>query len=262
MLSGFAVDYLPWLIALGFLAGTMDAAVGGGGLIQIPGMFGLLPNQTPVATVLGSNKFASFCGTAMATRQYIKRIQVPWRMLLPAAILAFIGSFSGSMLVSLLPVTFIKPFILIVLVLMAIYTFLKKDLGQTKRETPLTKKEHHYGYACGAVIGFYDGLIGPGTGSFLTFLFIRIFHFDFLMATASAKVINLTTNLAALSFFIPANHVLWLYAIPLALANLLGNIAGVFIALKGGTKVLRYLFLILLVILISKFAWDLQYLWV
>ncbi len=260
MWAQLASEYLPILLVIGFLAGTMDAAVGGGGLIQIPGLFSALPNNTPVATVMGSNKFASFCGTATAATQYVKRIQVPWRMLLPAAILAFISSFIGSMLVSLLPVAFIKPFILVVLVLMAIYTFMKKDLGQATRKTALTRKERRYGYACGAAIGFYDGLIGPGTGSFLTFLFVRIFSFDFLTATASAKVINLTTNLAALSFFVPTGYILWWVAIPLAIANLLGSVVGVFLALKGGAKLLRHLFLILLVLLIGKFAWDLQYL--
>ncbi len=262
MLPELFIEYLPWLLLLGFCAGTMDAAVGGGGLVQIPGVFTLLPQHTPVASVMGSNKFASFCGTAVATRQYVKKIKVPWRMLLPAALLAFIASFLGSILVSHLPVAFIKPFMLVVLVLMAIYTFIKKDLGQSTRDTPLTPKEYRYGYACGAAIGFYDGLVGPGTGSFLTFLFVRIFHFDFLTATASAKVINLTTNLAALSFFIPSGHVLWLYAIPLAMANLLGNVTGVFLALRGGTQILRHLFLVLLVILIGKFAWDLRYLFV
>lgn len=245
------------MCVLALLAGMMDAAVGGGGLVQIPALFGLLPAHTPVATVMGTNKFASICGTLTSGWQYVRKIAVPWKMLLPAACLAFITSFLGSMVVSHIPVKWIKPFILLVLVVMAIYTFSKKDFGQTKREHVLSRKEWYIGLACGALIGFYDGVIGPGTGSFLTFMFIRLFAFDFLTAVASSKIINVTTNLAALSFFIPHGYILWAWAIPLALCNLTGGVIGTHIALRGGTRFLRYGFMVLLVILIGKFAWDL-----
>ena len=245
------------MCVLAFLAGMMDAAVGGGGLLQIPSLFSLMPANTPIATIMGTNKFASVCGTLTSGWQYVRKIPVPWKMLLPAAVLAFLTSFGGSMLVSYIPVQWFKPFILLVLVVMAVYTFCKKDFGQNQRSSALSKNEWYVGLACGALIGFYDGLIGPGTVSFLTFMFIRLFAFDFLTAVASSKIINITTNLAALSFFVPHGYIFWAWAIPLAAANLCGGFTGTRIALKGGTQFLRYGFMVLLVILIGKFAWDL-----
>ena len=193
--------HLIFLLTLGFLAGLMDAAVGGGGLLQIPGLFNFLPRNMPVATVMGINKFASFCGTLTATGQFVRRITVPWKMLLPAAMLAFLASYSGARLVSYIPVQYMKPAMLAIMAVMFVYTFCKKDLGQAVRTTALSRKETAWGLFFGALIGFYDGVFGPGTGGLLAFIFVRFFAYDFLTATASAKVINLTTNLAALSFF-------------------------------------------------------------
>ena len=226
-----ADSFFYYLVLVGFAAGLMDAAVGGGGLLQIPGLFNLLPNATPVASVMGVNKFASCCGTLTATGQYLRRIPVPWKMLLPAAALAFAASY--------------------------LYTFLKKDLGQTVRTEKLTRRETLWGLFFGALIGFYDGVFGPGTGSLLAFVFVRFYGYDFLAANASAKVINSTTNLAALKFFIPQGHVVWAWAIPLAAANLCGGVVGARLAMRGGTKLLRYGFMLLLCLTIGKFAWDL-----
>lgn len=248
---------LYFLLLIGFLAGLMDAAVGGGGLLQIPGLFNLLPQNTPVASVMGVNKFASFCGTATATAQYTRKIQVPWKMLLPAAILAFVASYSGAKMVAYVPVQYIKPSMLVIMILMCGYTFLKKDLGQLVREAKLSRKETYLGLFFGALIGFYDGIFGPGTGSLLVFLFVRFFSYDFLTANASAKVINTTTNFAALTFFIPNGHIVWAWALPLAAANLLGGIVGTKLAIRGGSRFLRYGFMVLLCIMIGKFAWDL-----
>ena len=227
-----ADSFFYYLVLVGFAAGLMDAAVGGGGLLQIPGLFNLLPNATPVASVMGVNKFASCCGTLTATGQYLRRIPVPWKMLLPAAAL-------------------------VIMIAMCLYTFLKKDLGQTVRTEKLTRRETLWGLFFGALIGFYDGVFGPGTGSLLAFVFVRFYGYDFLAANASAKVINSTTNLAALTFFIPQGHVVWAWAIPLAVANLCGGVVGARLAMRGGTRLLRYGFMLLLCLTIGKFAWDL-----
>lgn len=249
--------HIWWLLLIGFFAGLMDAAVGGGGLLQIPGLFSALPATTSVPAVMGVNKFASASGTCVAAIQYTKRIPVPWAMLLPAAVLAYICSYLGSHVVVYLPTAWLKPTILVILILMALYTFLKKDLGQIQRQTQLTRREHGLGLLMGALIGFYDGVFGPGTGSFLSFIFVRFFGFDFITATASSKVINLTTNLAALCYFIPNNFVIWHWAIPLAIANLCGGVIGAKLAMRGGSKLLRKGFIILLCIMIGKFALDL-----
>ena len=244
------------LLTIGFLAGLMDAAVGGGGLLQIPGLFGLLPSSTPVATVMGINKFAACCGTTMAGYQFVRKIRVPWKMLLPAALLAFVFSYLGARLVSWVPVHYMKPAMLAVMIGMFVYTFFKKSLGQTVREQTLSPREYRLGLLSGALIGLYDGIFGPGTGSFLTFIFVRFFAFDFMTATASAKIINITTNLAALSYFVPNGYIIWAWALPLAAANLLGGITGAQLAMRGGTRFLRYGFMALLIVLIGKFGWD------
>lgn len=252
------MDYhFIFLLVLGFLAGLMDAAVGGGGLLQIPGLFNFLPSSTPIPTVMGVNKFASFSGTLTASWQFIRRIPVPWKMLLPAAVLAFAFSYIGSKMVAYIPAEYMKPAMLVIMAVMFVYTFFKKDLGQIARTTALSRKETALGLFFGALIGFYDGIFGPGTGSLLAFVFVRFFAYDFLTATASAKVINLTTNFAALTFFVPNGHIVWAWAIPLALANLSGGFAGAHLAMKGGSKFLRYGFMGLLLILIGKFGWDL-----
>lgn len=249
--------HLIWLLCIGFAAGLMDAAVGGGGLLQIPALFNALPASTSVPSIMGINKFASANGTLMATIQFVRRLPVPWKMLLPAALLAFVFSYLGAKLVAYIPTEWMKPAILVILVVMMLYTFCKKDLGQVARTTRLSRKETALGLLFGALIGFYDGIFGPGTGSLLAFVFVRFFAYDFLTATASAKVINLTTNFAALTFFVPNGHIVWAWAIPLALANLSGGFAGAHLAMKGGSKFLRYGFMGLLLILIGKFGWDL-----
>lgn len=244
------------LLVVGFLAGLMDAAVGGGGLLQIPGLFSLMPSSTPVATVMGVNKFASCTGTTMAGFQFVRKIRVPWKMLLPAALLAFVFSYLGAQLVSWIPVQYMKPAMLVIMAGMFVYTFFKKSLGQTVRERALSRREYYLGLLSGALIGLYDGIFGPGTGSFLTFIFVRFFAFDFMTATASAKIINITTNLAALSYFVPNGYIIWAWALPLAAANLIGGMVGANLAIRGGTRFLRYGFMALLVVLIGKFGWD------
>ncbi len=234
----------------------MDAAVGGGGLLQIPALFGILPSSTPIASVLGVNKFASFWGTFNAAAQFVRKIRLPWKMLLPAAACAFIASYLGAKVAASVPVHYMKPAMLVIMVIMFVYTFMKKDLGQVRRETGLTQREYILGIGAGALIGLYDGVFGPGTGSLLAFVFVRFFAYDFLTATAAAKIINLTTNLAALSFFVPHGHIVWAWAIPLATANFCGGFVGSHIALRGGTQFLRIGFMALLCILIGKFAWD------
>ena len=151
-----------------------------------------LGNATPVASVMGVNKFASCCGTLTATGQYLRRIPVPWKMLLPAAALAFAASYLGSKTVVYFPVQYMKPAMLVIMIAMCLYTFLKKDLGQTARTEKLTRRETLWGLFFGALIGFYDGVFGPGTGSLLAFVFVRFYGYDFLAANASAKVINWT----------------------------------------------------------------------
>lgn len=244
------------LLPVAFIAGLIDAAVGGGGLIQLPGMFAILPREMPT-TLLASNKFASIMGTASATWRYARRIELPWRMVLSAAAAAFVGAYLGARAVHLLPVQAVRPLVIVLLVVMLGYTWLKPQFGQEDAGRPLTRRDLGIGLLIGAGIGFYDGFFGPGTGSFLIFMFVRFFHFDFLRASACAKVVNLATNLAALAFFVPAGLVLYTVAIPMGIANIIGAQLGTRLALKGGNLWVRRLFLILALTLLCKLLFDL-----
>ncbi len=243
------------LLAVAFAAGLVDAAVGGGGLIQIPGLFATLP-QPPAATLFGTNKIASVTGTAAATWRYARAVRIPWRLVLFAAVPAFACAFAGAACVSLLPKDAARPLVLVLLVGMLVYTLAKKDFGAVDRARNVGRRELAIAGLIGGAIGFYDGFFGPGTGSFLIFLFIRFFGLDFMRASASAKVVNIATNLAALSFFVPTGHVLWAFALPMAAANVAGAVVGTRLALRGGTAFIRTLFVLLVLVLIAKMGWD------
>ena len=243
------------LILAAFLAGAIDAVVGGGGLIQIPALFAALPGES-AATLFGTNKCASVVGTANATWRYARQVKMPWRTILPAALAAFAFSYLGAAAVAWLPKDAVRPLILLLLILAAVYTLMRKDFGQLHRPAHSGRRELAYALLLGGVIGFYDGFFGPGTGSFLIFLFVRFFGFDFLHASASAKVVNVATNLAALAYFVPNGYVLPVLAVLMALANVSGSMAGTALALKHGSAFVRRVFLIVVGVLIVKFAWD------
>lgn len=243
------------LAAFAFAAGLVDAAVGGGGLVQLPALFGLLPT-VPAASLFGTNKLSAVTGTAFAARTFIRRVPMAWALILPAAVAAFGMSFAGSALVSLIPKAILRLIVLFMLIPMTAYTLWKKDFGRLHRPPTVGRKEKVQATVIGGAIGFYDGLIGPGTGSFLIFLFIRFFGFDFLHASAHAKLVNVATNLAALCFFIPSGHVLYQYAVPMAACQIAGAYCGSWLAMHKGTEFVRVLFLILMAILIGKTGWD------
>ena len=220
------------LIPIGFVAGVINAVVGGGGLILVPGLFATLPTALP-AQIMGTDKFGSIMGHMTSTLQYARRIQLPWRLLLRTAATAFAGSYVGANVLYMMPVGFMRPLVIVLLVVMLVYTWFRPQFGATDANRPITRNALWTGMALGTVIGFYDGFFGPGTGSFLLFLFVRVFHFDFLRATACAKVVNFSTNLAALAFLVPAGVVLFQYAIPIGIASIAGAIVGARMALRG-----------------------------
>nr|WP_219630943.1 TSUP family transporter [Stenotrophomonas maltophilia] len=246
---------LWWLVVIAFIAGLVDAAVGGGGLVQLPGLFTVLPQQTP-AMLFGTNKFSSMFGTGAAAWRYARNVRFPWKPVLFAAGTAFIFSFAGATAVSLLPKDAVRPLVLVLLIAMLAYTLWKKDFGALHRPQEIGRRELVIALAIGAAIGFYDGFFGPGTGSFLIFLFVRFFGLDFLRASAASKLVNLATNVAAISFFVPTGNILWLFALPMAAANIIGSVVGTRLALKGGTPFIRKLFVGLVVVLIARMAWD------
>jgi uncharacterized protein len=250
-----SLQILLILLPAALFAGFVDAVVGGGGLIQIPALFSVLPHATP-ASLFGTNKLASVFGTLNAAWRYAARVRMPWRATLPAAAAAFVFSYAGAAAVAWLPREALRPLILALLVLAAAYTFWRKDFGALHRPIHAGRREFVFALLLGAAIGFYDGFFGPGTGSFLILLFIRFFGFDFLHASAAAKVVNVATNLAALAYFVPAGHWLPVIALLMAVCNISGSWLGTHLALKHGSEFVRKLFLFVVVMLIFRFAWD------
>jgi uncharacterized protein len=237
------------------LAGLVDAIVGGGGLILLPALFATFPGTHP-ATLFGTNKSASIWGTALATAAYSRRVHMRWAALLPAAGAGFAGSFAGAWAVTLIDPGFLRQLLPFVLAAVLVYTLVKKELGRT--HAPRFAGQHEVGVACGIgiVIGFYDGFFGPGTGSFLVFLFVRLLGYDFLNASASAKLLNTATNLAALILFTLKGHVWWHFAVAMALANIAGSLIGTRLALKHGTGFVRGVFIVVVTALIVKTGYD------
>lgn len=246
---------LALLALAAVLAGLVDAVVGGGGLIQIPALFSALPGAAP-ATLFGTNKCASIVGTASAAGRYLARVRLPWATVLPAALAALASAYAGAMAVAWLPQTALRPLMVVLLILVAAHTLLRRDFGQVHAPTRSGGRQLPYALALGAATGFYDGFFGPGTGSFLIFLFVRFFGFDFLHASAAAKVVNVATNLAALAYFLPHAHWSPGVALVMALGNVTGSVVGTWLALRHGSGFVRKVFLAVVSVLIGKFAWD------
>ncbi|KAF3996956.1 sulfite exporter TauE/SafE family protein [Glaciimonas immobilis] len=243
------------LAAAGFLAGLIDAVVGGGGLIQIPALFSMLPTTVP-ATVLGTNKLAGIFGTTAAAVNYGRRVKLAWRAALPAAGAAFVFAFFGAYTVTHIPTDAIRKSLPFILLAVAAYTFARKDFGIIHAPRHKGSTELIIAILIGSGIGFYDGLFGPGTGSFLIFLFVRFFGFDFLAASAVSKVVNVATNFAALLWFGYSGHILWQLAILMAICNVAGSLVGTRLAIKHGSGFVRKLFLVVVSVLILKTVYD------
>ena len=242
---------LMMLVLFVFCGGLIDAAVGGGGLVQVPALLHALP-QSSLATVFGTNKLAVLAGTAASALSYARKVNIVWRLMLPTMISAFAFAYLGAFSVSLIPKAIMEYAVFFVLVAMAVYTFAKKELGQTHSTLRCSMRVILWGVVMGGAIGFYDGIFGPGSGSLLLFMFVKIFGFDFLNASASAKLVNLATFCAALLYFVPAGHVLWAIGGLVCISNVAGSLTGIFLALRYGSGFIRVFFLILLVFLIGR----------
>ena len=244
-----------FLGAAAFLAGLVDAVVGGGGLIQIPVLFSMYPKEIP-AMLLGTNKLASVFGTAAAAVNYAKRVRVHWSTVAPAAFAAFAFAFAGAFTVTRVSADFVRVLLPIILFAVAIYTFKKKDLGSVHAPIHSGMAEKYFAIGIGAAIGFYDGFFGPGTGSFLIFLFVRFFGFDFLSASAASKVVNVACNVAALMWFGYSGLLLVQLGLLMAVCQIAGSLVGTRLAIKHGTAFVRKLFLVVVSVLIVKTGYD------
>lgn len=243
------------LCGAAFLAGLIDAVVGGGGLIQTPALFSLMPNVAP-ATLLGTNKLAGVWGTSAAALNFSRRVKLEWNTAAPATAAAFVFAFIGAYTVTRIPPDFFRKLLPFVLIAVALYTVKRKDFGSTHAPLHTGTKEKAMALCVGSGIGFYDGFFGPGTGSFLIFLFVRFFGFDFLGASAVAKIVNVACNLAALLWFWYSGHLLWQIGLTMAICNVGGSLVGSRLAIRNGSSFVRKLFLLVVSALILKTGYD------
>lgn len=243
------------VILASMLAGCVDAIAGGGGLIQLPAMVAAYPG-VPAATLFGTNKFASVWGTAWASASYARRVRLPWRALLPAVGAAVAGGVLGAWLAMRVSDQWLRALLPVILTAVLVYTLWRKDLGRVHAPAFRGAAEAAVAAGIGLAIGFYDGLFGPGTGSFLIFLFVHALGYDFLHASACAKVVNVATNLAALGVFAVGGHVWWPLAVAMAAANVVGSVIGTQLALRRGSGLVRAVFIAVVSALILKTAYD------
>jgi uncharacterized membrane protein YfcA len=243
------------LCMVSFCAGFIDAIVGGGGLLQTPAMLIILP-QFPVATLLGTTKIPSVTGTAFAAFKYSRKVNINWKLLCPIIVTAFSGALLGAYCVTLIRSDVIKPIILVLLICIALYTYSKKNFGLHQEMSLTFTKQLIIGLFFGFAIGFYDGLIGPGTGTFFMLAFISFLGKDFLHSSANAKYLNVATNIAAIIYFAKSGHILYEFAIPMAVFNLGGSFLGIKLALLKGNKFIRIFFLIVVSATILRFGYD------
>jgi uncharacterized membrane protein YfcA len=236
-------------------AGLIDAIVGGGGLILVPALFATYPHTVP-ATLLGTNKGGAIWGTAWAAVQFSRRVSLRRETMAPAMLAALLGSFAGAWAVTVVDATLMRRALPLVLLAILVYTLARKDLGRHHAPRYAATHEALVASFVGLTIGFYDGFFGPGTGSFFVFLFVRVLGFDFLHASASAKLLNTATNLAALVLFTWKGHVWWQVAAVLAVANVIGSLIGTRLALKHGAGFVRSVFIVVVGALILKTGYD------
>lgn len=238
-----------------FAAGFIDSIVGGGGLVQTPAVLVTLPHY-PVATLLGTTKIPSFTGTSIAAYQYAKKIKLQWKLVLAMCAIALIAAIAGSYTVTIISNQYMKPVIFCVLIVVAVYTYTKKNFGTAVEKDIHPKHELLYGALFALAIGFYDGFIGPGAGSFLVLFFIGALGFDFLKASAHAKFVNLATNIGSIIYFGGSGHILYQYAIPMAVFNVSGSFIGSRLAIAKGNTFIRVFFLLVVAGTIIRFGYD------
>lgn len=248
-----SLDMLLFLVAAGFIAAFIDSVVGGGGLISVPA---LLMTGLPPSMVLGTNKLGGTLSSLTSTASFLFSGKIKGRLVLALFPLSFLGSALGTYSVHLVPTTFLKPLVVTMLIVVLVYTLFKKNWSGTADAAPLTYGRMAGAALCALLLGFYDGFFGPGTGSFLLFLFLLL-GFDFIGASANAKVLNFASNMASLLSFFLLKSVNLGYGLPMGLSMIAGALVGSQVAIKQGSRYVKPLFIIITSVLIGKQLWDL-----
>ena len=259
-MGDLSLEVVAFLVLAALVAGFVDAVVGGGGLVQLPALLVGLPNAS-VVQIAATNKLASFCGTSISAATYSRRMRPDPRTFLPLMLAAFIGSVGGALVASQLPRSAFDPIILVVLVLVGGYVLVHPDVGQLTALRFSGGKHVSVVFLTGLTVGFYDGAIGPGTGSFFVFALVGLLGYNFLEASAKAKLANWATNLAALAVFIPQGAVIWELALPMAVANIVGGYVGARVAMARGARFVRVFFLLVVSAFVVRLGGDLLGWW-
>ena len=250
-----SLEVIIFLILASGFAGFVDSIAGGGGLIQLPSLLISMPNTAP-SLLLGTNKLPSFLGTLGATASYLRKVKPDFKLAFVMAVPAFIGSGLGASVATKIPKEAFKPIILFMLIVVALYTWRKKELGLVENFRFARRHQVGMGALAGLVIGFYDGIFGPGTGSFLMLILVALLGFAFLQASVTAKIVNLATNLGAILVFGLNGKILWVLGLTMAIGNVMGGFLGARWAIKGGSALIRKVFLVVTTLLILRLAYD------
>lgn len=247
---------LTVLLAAASAAGWVDAVVGGGGLILIPVLLLVFPGMTP-ATALGTNKLTALSGTASAAIRLFPRTPLNWRALLGAFVVAAACSSVGAYTASRLPVSVFKPVVLVLLLAVGVFVATRPQFGTAAHNSTRTRVTTLTALAVAAVvIAFYDGIMGPGTGTFMIITLTAFAGMTFLESSATAKVLNSGTNVGALLVFASQGHVLWLLGLALGVANIAGAQLGAHMALGRGAGFVRVVLLVVVVVMVGKLGYD------
>lgn len=244
------------LVLTAFVAGWVDAVVGGGGLIQLPALLIGLPESTPPASILGTNKISSVWGTATSSILYAIKVRPDWRSVLPLVVGSSTGSALGASVARFLPKEVFTPIVLVALIVVAIYTWRRPQLGLLTERKHVGRKHYLLTLGIGLAVGLYDGVLGPGTGTFFVILLVGVLGWGFLEASAQAKIANLVTNLSAIAVFAAHGAILWQLGLLMGAANLVGGFLGARTAISKGNAFVRKVFLVVVALLIVRLAYD------
>lgn len=255
LLMDVSIYTIVFLAFMAFIAGFVDAIVGGGGLIMVPSVLVAVPSAQ-VSQAIGTTKIPALSGISMAAYQYAHKIKLNWYIVLPSCLVAFLASFTGSWLLTQVSNDFMKPFLLLVLSLVAVYTYIRKDFGQHTDKAHSEKQKIQYACLLTLFVGFYDGFIGPGGGSFYLMAFVVLLGFNFLQASAYAKMANASSNFASVILFVAKGKVVWSIAIPMAVGAIVGSLLGSRYAMAKGNAFVRKFFLIVVCVVLLRFAYD------
>jgi uncharacterized membrane protein YfcA len=238
-------------------AGWVDAVSGGGGLLQLPALLLAFPAAAPV-TALATNKLSAIMGTAAATATYARKAPPDVRTALPMALTAFGGAAAGALVASHVPAAAFRPIIVVMLAAVWVWTLVNPAMGRDQ-DLRWHGRRRHYVVAtlAGVGIGFYDGMIGPGTGSFLLIVLVGVLGYSFLNGSSTAKVVNLGTNLAALIVFGLTGSVMWALGLLMGACNVAGAVLGARMAISRGSAFVRLVFLAVVGVLILRLGWGL-----